>query len=403
MFKIAILGYGTIGSGVYEYIRDNNKQLSETIGTDIKVSKILELRDLSKTEVKDLVVSDFSLIENDEEIDLVVECMGGLKPAYDFVKRSLLKSKHVVTSNKAIVAQYGTELIKIAKEKNVNFMFEASVGGGIPIIRNLNNSLAGEHIEEISGILNGTTNFILTKMDKESLAYEDVLKQAQDLGYAEANPDADVLGQDACRKIAILSSLASKKEVNFEQIYTEGITEIDTKDFLYAKKLNMSLKLVASASFKDESLATCVCPRLVSANNPLYFVSDVFNAVFIKGNKLGDCMLYGSGAGKFPTASAVVADIIEIAKNSKVYNSPNWTCEKLIPESILDMEFKYLIRIADNIDNKNNYLALFGNFEVVSLDEEDKEFAIITDTMLESTLIERIIDEEKVIKFIRFI
>lgn len=243
MVNIAVLGYGTVGSGVIEVLNKNHNSISQKAGTEINIKHVLDLRKFPGDFVENILVDDFEIILKDDEIKVVVEVMGGLNPAYDFVKRSLESGKSVVSSNKELVAKYGAELLELAKEKNVNFLFEASVGGGIPIIRSLNQSLTADKIVEITGILNGTTNYILTKMSDEGLEFEDVLKDAQEKGYAEKNPEADVEGYDACRKIAILTSLSYGKQVDFEDIYTEGITKISREDFIYAKQLGYSIKL----------------------------------------------------------------------------------------------------------------------------------------------------------------
>lgn len=276
---------------------------------------ILDLRDFPGSPVEDKIVHDFQVIADDPEVQIVVETMGGLNPAYPFVKTCLEAGKNVVTSNKALVATHGTELLAIAREKQVNFQFEASVGGGIPIIRPLYECLMGEQIQEITGILNGTTNFILTKMDKEGASFDAVLKEAQELGYAERNPEADVEGYDTCRKIAILTAMATGKEVDFEDIQTEGITKITDVDFKYADKMGTSIKLFGTSRMNGDQVFAWVAPLMIGKSHPLYAVNDVFNGIMVKGNMLGTSMFYGSGAGKLPTASAVVADIIEEAKN----------------------------------------------------------------------------------------
>ena len=286
MVQVAIMGYGTIGSGVAEILAQNAEQIKHGCGQDVALKYVLDLRDFPGSPVEDRIVHDFSVIEKDPEVSVVVETMGGLNPAYPFVKASLLAGKHVVTSNKALVAAYGTELLAIARERNVNFFFEASVGGGIPIIRPLYRCLKGEKILEITGILNGTTNFILTKMDKEGASFEAVLKEAQDLGYAERNPEADVEGYDTCRKIAILTAMASGKEVNYEAISTEGITKITDVDFKYADKLGTSVKLFGTSRLDGDEVHAWVAPVMIGKDHPLYAVNDVFNGIMVKGNML---------------------------------------------------------------------------------------------------------------------
>ena len=308
MIKVAIMGYGTIGSGVNEVLETNRKILAEKIGQELEVKYILDLRDFPGTSVEGKIVHDFSVICRDEEVKIVVETMGGLEPAYTFVKSCLEAGKHVATSNKALVAAYGTELLAIAREKKVNFLFEASVGGGIPIIRPLYRCLMGEKIQEITGILNGTTNFILTKMDKEGTSFDRALKEAQALGYAERNPEADVEGHDTCRKIAILTAMVTGREVDYEEISTEGITGITDVDFRYADAMGTSIKLVGSSRMESGRVHAWVAPLMIGRDHPLYGVSDVNNGIIVKGNMVGTTMYYGSGAGKLPTASAVVAD-----------------------------------------------------------------------------------------------
>ena len=332
MTKIAVLGYGTVGSGVVEVIQTNRDLINQKIGDSLEIKYILDLKEFPRSPIEKLIVHDFEEIVNDEEVKVVVEVMGGVEPAYTFVKKSLLAGKSVATSNKALVAKHGAELLAIAKEKNLNFLFEASVGGGIPIIRPLNTSLSADDIEEITGILNGTTNYMLSKMYHEDADYDAVLKEAQTMGYAERDPSADVDGHDACRKIAILSSLICGKQVEFEDIYTEGITDITLRDMQYAKAMGMKIKLLATCRKNGERLGAVVAPCLLGKKHPLYNVEDVFNAIFIKGNMLGDAMFYGSGAGKLPTASAVVADVIEAAKYPRQSMMTVWSEEKMVLE-----------------------------------------------------------------------
>ena len=292
MVNIAVLGYGTVGSGVVEVLRTNQKSINNRAGQDINLKYVLDLRDFPGDPVEDVLVHDYDIILNDEEVDIVVEVMGGINPAYQFVKNALLKGKSVCTSNKELVAKHGAELLEIAKQNNINFLFEASVGGGIPIIRPLNQSLTADEIIEISGILNGTTNFILTKMCKEGLSFDTVLKEAQDLGYAERNPEADVEGYDACRKIAILSSLACGQQVDFEDIYTEGITKVSDVDFKYAKELGVSIKLIGTSKRVGDGFYAMVSPKMISDEHPLAGVNGVMNAIFVKGNVLGTAYDY---------------------------------------------------------------------------------------------------------------
>ena len=341
----AVMGYGTIGSGVVEVLEKNRDVVAKSAGKEIEVKYVLDLREFAGTSVEHKIIHDINVIAEDPEVRIVVETMGGVHPAYEFVKNCLLAGKHVVTSNKALVAACGTELLEIAREKQVNFLFEASTGGGIPIIRTLYRSLSGERIEEITGILNGTTNYILTKMDRYGETFEDALKEAQDLGYAERNPEADVEGYDTCRKIAILTAMATGKEVDFEDIYTEGITKITDIDFKYAEKLGMSVKLLGSSRIEGDRVTAFVAPVMIGPDNPLYGVNGVYNGILVKGNMLGTSMYFGSGAGKLPTASAVVADMIEAAVYSEENIPLGWTGEKQDIEPISSGTFRYFVRI----------------------------------------------------------
>ena len=402
MFNIAILGFGTVGSGVYEVIKENNALLKQKTGEDIAVKKILDIREFPGSEWESLVVHDIKEIIEDNDIDVVVETMGGTSPAFEFVRDALLSGKHVTTSNKALVAAHGTELLKIAREKNVNFFFEASVGGGIPIIRTITESYAGEHFKEITGILNGTTNYILTKMDVEGEDFEKALSTAQELGYAERNPEADVEGYDTCRKIAILASLATGKEVNFEEIHTEGITKIDTTDFEYAKHMKLSIKLFGDSKFEDGKVFAFVAPVMVERDHPLYMVNDVFNGIMVEGNMLGKSMLYGSGAGKLPTASAVVADIVAITKNKdKNVATFGWGDEKQEVADMNETSHKYFVRFKGrDVEFINKCKETFKNAKEVYLDGKD-EFALVTELMKERDFLVALNNLGDVIKYIR--
>lgn len=323
--KIAVLGYGVVGSGVVELMHKNPESINSKAGTDIEIKYILDIRDFDDSPYKDLFTKDFNVILNDPEIDVVVEVIGGLNPAYSFVKESLLNGKNVVTSNKELVSVYGDELLQIARDNNKNFLFEASVGGGIPIIRPINQCLAANEIESISGILNGTTNYILTKMVKEGFSFEDALKNAQQLGYAEANPAADIEGIDSCRKIAILASLAYGEHVNPDKVHTEGITDIKLEDIRYADEMGYSVKLLGTIrKNSDDTLYIMVAPFLVDKSIPLAGVEDVYNAILVEGDAVGISLFYGRGAGKLPTASAVVADVIDCAKHMKARKYLYW-------------------------------------------------------------------------------
>ena len=385
MAKVAVLGYGTVGSGVVEVLNTNKDLIAERALEEIIIRYVLDLKEFPGTPVEKLIVHDFEQIVNDEEVDVVVEVMGGIEPANTFVRRSLEAGKSVVTSNKALVAKHGAELLKTAKEHQVNFLFEASVGGGIPIIRSLNNALTGDEIEEITGILNGTTNYMMTKMFYDGADYSEVLKEAQDNGYAERNPEADVEGYDACRKIAILSSIISGKYVDFEEIYTEGITRMTVRDILYAKKMGMTIKLLASAKREDDCVSAIVAPFLLLPSHPLYNIDGVFNSVFVKGNMLGDAMFYGSGAGKLPTASAVVGDIVDVVKNKGRNVMASWTEEKLELKSKGDTKRKFFVRMSgDKEELLLKVEAAFGPVTVITLKDVTDEFGFVTGRIKES-------------------
>lgn len=326
MVKIAILGHGVVGSGVAELLLKNAAGIAKRAGTEVQVKHILDLRDFPGCSYADKFTKDFDKILKDPDIKVVAEAMGGVHPAYDFVKACLKAGKSAVTSNKEMVAEKGAELLATAKENNVNFLFEASVGGGIPIIRPLHQCLAANEIDEIVGILNGTTNFILTKMIKEHMLFDQALKIAQELGYAEANPAADVDGHDSCRKICILASLAFGSHVYPEFVPTEGIRGIALDDVKYAGSAGYVIKLIGQARrAPDGRVFALVSPALVPNDSQLAGVDDVFNAILVRGDSTGDVVFYGKGAGKFPTASAVVGDVIDCIKASGTIVSLYWT------------------------------------------------------------------------------
>ena len=384
MISIAVLGYGTVGSGVVEVLEKNKYVINQRAGDEISVKYVLDLRDFPGDPIQEKIVHDIDVIINDPEVQIVVEVMGGVEPAYTFVKRCLEAGKSVATSNKALVAKHGATLLSIAREREINFLFEASVGGGIPIIRALNSSLTADRIEEITGILNGTTNYMLTKMFYEGAQYDEVLKEAQDNGFAERNPEADVEGYDACRKIAILSSLISGHQVDFEDIYTEGITQITKEDMMYAKEMKMTIKLLASSKRDGDHLHAIVAPALLGNEHPLYSVNGVFNAVFVNGNMLGDAMFYGSGAGKLPTASAVVADVVDEAKHLHRNIMTMWKNEKLELLPIEDTEKRFFVRISgDEKMRREETEAAFGAVTFVRAEGLENEFGIITEVMTE--------------------
>ena len=316
MVNVAILGFGVVGSGVAEVLATNGPHIDQKVDDLIRLKYILDVLDFPDSPFADKVVHDFSVIENDPEVSIVVETIGGAKAALDFTRRALRAGKSVVTSNKELVAEHGCELLKLAAEQGVSYLFEASVGGGIPILRPLNQCLAANEIEEITGILNGTTNYILTRMIRGGLSFDAALKEAQANGYAEQDPTADIEGHDACRKICILASLAFGRHIYPRQVPAEGITGVTLSDVAWAESCGKKLKLLGRAIRQaDGRVCAYVSPHLVDVENPLAGVEDVFNAIAVKGNAIGDVMFYGRGAGKLPTASAVVADVIDAAKH----------------------------------------------------------------------------------------
>ncbi|MCQ2507982.1 MAG: homoserine dehydrogenase [Dorea sp.] len=380
MVNVAIMGYGTVGSGVYEVLEENKNIITERTGEEINVKYVLDIREFPGDPVEKVLIHDFETLLNDEEIKVAIEVMGGTGVAYKFVKSCLLAGKSVVTSNKALVAAYGAELLAIAKEKGVNFLFEASVGGGIPIIRPLRDSMSGDYIEEISGILNGTTNYMMTKMFNEGAEYDAVLKEAQAKGYAEANPTADVEGHDACRKIAILSSIITGKMVDFEKIHCEGISKVTAQDMKYAKAMGRRIKLLASCNLShDGRIQTMVAPRLVAPEHLLYNVNDVFNAVFVHGNMLGDALFYGSGAGKLPTASAVVGDIVRAVRHPDRDCMTSWSTEELVPEDKNIAARRFFIRMQGDKEAMAAGLEeALGQIEIITVPELEGEFGVVT-------------------------
>ena len=388
MAKIAVLGYGTVGSGVVEVLETNKDSITKRAGREIEVKSVLDLRDFPGDPIQEKIVHDVDVIINDPEIEVVVEVMGGVEPAFTFVKRALEAGKSVCTSNKALVAAHGPELLEMAKKRNLNFMFEASVGGGIPIIRPLNQSLTADEITKITGILNGTTNYILTKMDKEGSTYEETLKEAQELGYAERNPEADVEGFDACRKIAILTSLAYGSTVKFEEIRTEGITKITTKDFKYAEKLGYVVKLLATSCKENDKIYAITAPFMINSTHPLYNVNDVLNGIYIHGNVIGNVMFFGAGAGKLPTASAVVADVVDCVKHKGKNVMTVWSVEKLELGDADDEVRKFFVRVKGNVSDLSAVNAAFGNVQTVTVDGIDGEFGFITEPMSERAFAE---------------
>ncbi len=399
MIKAAIFGYGTVGSGVYEVLTRNSAMIQGKLGDRIEVKYVLDLREFPGNQVQDVLVHDVNTILDDEEVSIICETMGGEKPAYDFTRRALELGKSVCTSNKELVEKHGAELLKIAQEHHCSYLFEASVGGGIPIIRPLCTSLAQEHIESITGILNGTTNYILSKMENEGADFETVLKRAQEKGYAERNPEADVCGYDAGRKIAILTSLAYGKNVDFADLYVEGITQITRTDFAYAKKLGTTIKLFAKSQCIDGKYYAMVAPFMVTADNPLYAVQNVFNAILVHGNMVGDTMYYGKGAGKLATASAVVADVIDCAKHLGKHVQVIWEEDKLEISPMDDFTRRFFVRVKGT--DRAQITENFGKVEFIdSVAEEETGF--ITSEMTEKAYEECAKKAGNVINRIRF-
>lgn len=401
MVNIAVLGYGTVGSGVVEVINTNHEIINKRAGEEINIKYVLDLRDFPGDPVQQILTHDFNDILNDDEVKVVVEVMGGINPAYTFVKQCLAAGKSVATSNKELVASHGPELLAIAKENNVNFLFEASVGGGIPIIRPLNTSITADEVTEITGILNGTTNYILTKMDQEGASYDEVLKQAQELGYAERNPEADVEGGDACRKIAILTSIVYGKHLDYTKIHTEGITKISTEDFKYADALGVSIKLVGTTKKEGDTLYSFVAPMMLDENHPLSGIHDVFNGIFVHGNVVDDIMFYGRGAGKLPTASAVVSDVVDEIKHMGKNIMASWDAEPLPIGDFRDAVNRFFVRVSADSITKEEVQKLFGDVTYVTAEGIDGELAFITSAMTEGSFADAIAKIDKIYSIIR--
>ena len=402
MVNIAVLGYGTVGSGVVEVIDKNSDSVAKRAGDEINIKYVLDLREFPGDRVESVLVHDFDTILNDPEVVIVVEVMGGVEPAYTFVKKSLLAGKSVCTSNKELVAAHGPELIAIAKEKSVNFLFEASVGGAIPVIRPINSSLTADRILEIKGILNGTTNYILTQMAEEGWEFDRALKSAQEMGYAERNPEADIEGYDATRKIAILSSLAFGKNVDYEKVYTEGISRITANDIRFVRKMGGAIKLLASSTCEDGKYYAMVAPFIVDKTHPLYAVSGVYNAVFVKGSQIGDIMFYGSGAGKLPTACAVVSDIVDAAKHPNKHIYVFWEPEELPLTGIGNATRSFFVRVSGKrADDEGKIRDEFGHVSFIELEDIPDEFAFVTPPLTEEAFDEKIKKVPKVLGRIR--
>ncbi|MBQ8795987.1 MAG: homoserine dehydrogenase [Clostridia bacterium] len=383
MISVAIMGHGVVGSGVDEIIRTHKEKLFSAIGEELDVKYILDLRDFPDSPHADRFTKDFEDIAKDVEVRVVVEAMGGLTPAYDFTKRLLKAGKSVVTSNKELVAQHGAELLQIAKDNNANYLFEASVGGGIPIIRPLSKCLAANNVDEIAGILNGTTNFILTKMIAEGMGFDEALKLAQELGYAEKDPTADVEGFDACRKICILASLAYGKHVYPDNVHTEGITKITLEDVKYAENWGGVIKLIGRCKVEDDGrMDIGVAPMFVPNKSQLANINDVFNGIMVRGDCTGDVVFYGKGAGKLPTASAVVADVIDCALHLKRRKMIFWAdCKENNTISKEESKSALYIRVntADKEDAYNKVTSALGEVVVLTRENEgENETAFAT-------------------------
>jgi homoserine dehydrogenase len=365
MAAIALLGYGTVGRGVAEVLHKNAESITKKAAEEIHIKYIMNTHDLPGDPCENLLVHNFEVIEQDPEVQVVVECIGGATVALDYVRRSLLAGKHVVTANKELVATHGHELLMLAKERNLNFLFEASVGGGIPILRPLTSCLAANDLTEICGILNGTTNYILTKMFKEGLPFEEVLKDAQEKGYAERDPSADIEGLDACRKICILAALAFGRHVYPSQVPTTGITGITGTDVAFAAEAGMTVKLLGRAiRMEDGKICAYVAPHFVSLHNQLANVEDVFNGIVVRGDAIGDVMFYGRGAGKLPTASAVVADVIDAVKHFHARKYIDWA--EGGPDVVADMQQLPLRWFVRTTEGAMRIGAVFGEVEMLS-------------------------------------
>ena len=394
MINVAILGFGTVGSGVAEVLTRNQDAIDARVGQPVRLKYIVDIRDFPDSPFADRFVKDFAVVESDPEINVVVETIGGAKIAREFTTRALKAGKSVVTSNKELVATHGYELLQLAKEHGANYLFEASVGGGIPILRPLVNDLAANEIEEITGILNGTTNYILTRMIRAGLTFEQALKEAQENGYAEQDPTADVEGWDACRKICILSALAFGQHIYPEQVPTEGISQVTLEDVAYAASKGYKIKLLGRCiKVTDDKICAYTAPHLVYQENPLYCVEDVFNAVAVRGNAVGDVMFYGRGAGKLPTASAVVADISDLAKDIKTDRRIAWGpgAPDLVASSDI-LNSRWYVRVKDSQETAK---AAFGEIELLTRDQAPAdEVAFLTAVMTQPELEEKLGDLE---------
>ncbi len=399
MIQVAVMGYGTVGAGVVKVLDMNSDAITKRTGAEIRVKHVLDLREFPGTPAEPLLTHDFNDILNDPDVSIVVETMGGLKPAYEFTKQLLEHGKSVCTSNKELVAEHGAELVRIAQEHSVSYLFEASCGGGIPIIRVLNASLAGDEIEEVTGILNGTTNYILTCMSDEDKDFNQALSEAQEKGYAELHPEADVEGWDACRKIAILSTLAYGNSITYSSIETEGITNVGKEDIEYAKKLGCRIKLLATSRREAEGIWALVSPMMIGKENPLTAVDDVMNAVMVKGNAVGTTMYYGSGAGSLPTASAVVGDVIDCAEHLGKTVRSVLSTEPLSMLPVDEVERPFFVRYSGT---EEEAAGTFGDIlRVIRLPEKENEIGFLTKMMPEKDFKKKAASDPRVIKWFR--
>ena len=383
MIQVAILGFGVVGSGTAEVLTQNKAIIEKRVGQPVAIKYILDLRDFPDSPFADKVIHDFNIIVNDPEVSVVAEMMGGSHPAYDFTLACLKAGKSVVTSNKEVVATFGTELLAVAKENGASYLFEASVAGGIPIIRPLREDLASNNVRCISGILNGTTNYILTRMDTEGASFDDVLKDAQKLGYAEANPAADVEGLDAARKTVILAAMAFGKRIDPNFILCEGITKITAADSELAKEMGYAIKLIGYTALVDGKIMAMVSPRLVSRYNPLHGINGVFNGVLVNADMVGEVMFYGPGAGKLPTASAVAGDLIDIMAHTPAgIISPVWVDAE--PDQIADPE-TYVCRHLVVLDAPlSAETEISAHFALNAVHHTEGRFSFITDELSEA-------------------
>lgn len=399
MIKTAIMGYGTVGAGVYKVLTMNSDEITRRLGgEEIVVSHVLDLRDFPGDPAEAVLTHDFKDILDDAEVKIVVETMGGLRPAYSFTKQLLLAGKCVCTSNKELVAEHGLELREVAWENGVNYLFEASCGGGIPVIHVLDDALTADDIDEVSGILNGTTNYILTQMTNEGQDFLVALKAAQEMGYAELHPEADIEGHDAQRKIAILSTLAYGKYISYKDVYTEGISCVDSADIAYAKAIGRKIKLIARSRRVPEGVYAMVAPMLVGRDSLLYNVDGVLNAVQLHGNAVGNVTLFGSGAGSLPTASAVAGDVISCARSLNKPLPSDWSGDPLPILPSEEMPCAFFVRFEGT---KEEAISLFGDVETITVPEADGELGFVTKVMTEKGLSEIRSKTEHILKAMR--